>query len=67
MQQAVMVARGGEVCFWRIGDDIYRTTGTVPGVDVYGLPMGRRFECSTLHWERFRGVYTWAIDVETAA
>lgn len=60
---ATLIAQAGETRFWRAGEDVYRTSGTVPGMDTYGLPMGRRWECSAEQWTRFRNVYAWAEDV----
>lgn len=65
MPNATLIAESGEIRFWRVGTDVYRTTGsTAP--DSYGLPMGRRFECSIAHWERFRELFAWAQDVSAA-
>lgn len=63
---ARIIARSedGQVAFWAAGDDVFRVTGTCPGLDTYGLPMGRRWECSASHWELAReSVYGWAADV----
>ena len=53
-----------EVTFWSDGVDIWRVTGPFVGLDTYGLPMGRRWECAATQWPRVRGVlYAWAADV----
>lgn len=45
--------------FWKIGSEIYRVQPNSP-LDVDGLPMARRWECSHRHWIHFREVYSWA-------
>lgn len=48
--------------FWLVGSEVYR----VPlgaGTDTTGQPMGKRWECSLVHWERYRAIYAWTVDV----
>ena len=52
------------VDFWRINGDVYRAPRNA-GKDSWGLPMGKRWECSLDHWNRYRQVYAWAVDVKT--
>jgi hypothetical protein len=48
--------------FHLVEGDVYRVkAGWSP--DVYGLPMGMRWECSLEHWNRYRNsVFSWVID-----
>lgn len=48
--------------FWAIGSEVYRAPLGI-GLDTYGCPMGKRWECSVEHWQRYRAVYSWAEDV----
>tara|TARA_R110000868_G_scaffold79604_12_gene226410 strand:+ start:405 stop:1310 length:906 start_codon:yes stop_codon:yes gene_type:complete len=50
--------------FWQIGDEVYRATRGA-GLDSWGAPMGKRWECSFAHWQRYRVVYNWAVDLKT--
>jgi hypothetical protein len=63
---AVEVARGEGWSFWQIGDQVYRSANN-PGFDTDGLPLGRRWESSIDHWNRYRVVFAWAVDVAVAA
>lgn len=62
MAKAVEMARGAGWSFWMVGGEVYRAT-TGSDMDTYGHPMGKRWECSVTHWERYRAVYSWAQDV----
>lgn len=62
--RAKRIATGDGVDFWRIGDDVYRAP-TDAGIDIYGLPMGKRWECSYRHFQQYRdSVFGWAKDVK---
>ena len=59
---AKKIAVGESWEFWQIGDDVYRSAvGT--GMDIYGHPMAKRWECSRSQWDHFRAVFGWANDV----
>lgn len=60
--KSAILARGNGTEFWRIGDQVFRVTGSTV-MDVDGLPMSRRWECSLDHWKRFRSIYEWVSDV----
>ena len=64
---AKLIAKGGsiecdDIGFWQAGDDVYRAPVDAK-LDTYRLPMGRRWECSIAHWQRFRSVFAWTVDV----
>lgn len=48
----LVIAKGGDVRFWQIGSEVYRTSDREIAFDIYGEPMGKRWECSIEHWER---------------
>jgi ribosome-binding factor A len=52
----------GSLEFHLVEGDVYRVkAGWSP--DVYGLPMGMRWECSLEQWNRYRNsVFSWVID-----
>ena len=56
------IASADECDFWKIGKEIFRVK--IPyELDTWGLPMGRRWECSEAHWIIFRHtVFSWARD-----
>jgi len=45
--------------FVLIGSDVYRVSANWKP-DADGHPMGKRWECSFEHWNRYRQVYSWA-------
>lgn len=61
-RKAKKIAVGGQVEFWQIGDQVYRVAAGGP-MDIYGLPMSRRWECSLAHWQHYRAIYDWVTDV----
>jgi len=48
--------------FWQIGTEVDRCRKNEGLLDTWG-PMGKRWECSIAHWERYRDVFGWATDV----
>ena len=47
--------------FFDIEGQVYRAPKGA-GVDTAGLPMGKRWECSRAHWERYRvSVFAWVV------
>ena len=59
-----LVAVGCGTEFWLCGVEVYRvlTDGRPTNLDTDGLPMGRRWECASDHWMRYRDVFSWAQD-----
>lgn len=55
------IASGAGWDFVLIGIEVYRVAGGW-AIDAVGHPMGKRWECSLDHWNRYREVYSWAID-----
>jgi hypothetical protein len=58
-----VLAEGNGTQFWLIAEQVYRVTGSTV-MDVDGLPMSRRWECSLDHWNKFRKIYDWVSDVK---
>ena len=47
----------GQVSYWQHGDNIYRLNEYEPvQFDIYGLPLGARWECSRDHFDAWRNV-----------
>lgn len=59
---ATKIAAGEGWGFWLIGEEVYRAPEPT-GLDIYGHPMGKRWECDQQQWARFRAVFAWAPDV----
>ena len=63
------IAAGEGWDFWHIGRDVYRAP-TGAALDTFGHPMGKRWESSREHWDRYRGyagtqrLFHWAEDVD---
>lgn len=50
------------IAFWQIGSDVFRAP-LGAALDTVGHPMGKRWEASIAHWQRFRSsVFGWAKD-----
>lgn len=58
----MIIAAGEGWAFWLIGGEVFRAP-VGDGLDIWGCPMARRWECSIAHWRRFRAVFAWAADV----
>lgn len=58
----MIIATGEGWSFWLLGAEVYRARAGV-GLDVWGAPMDRRWECSHAYWLRFRAVFGWAVDI----
>ena len=61
MERATLIRQSddGAVRLWKHGADILRTTGDVGGFDIYGKPLGARWECTVEHLERYAEVFSW--------
>lgn len=64
-QPPTPIAEGDGTTFWLIAGEVYRAP-TGAGLDTFGHPMGKRWECNHAHWKRFREVYSWAEDLPAA-
>jgi hypothetical protein len=62
MLSAKIIATNGEVDFWEINGHVYRAS-TNAEKDIWGLPNGKRWECSISHWKIYRNVFSWVKDV----
>jgi hypothetical protein len=62
--QRIATSKEHNTDFWRIGDDVYRAPRGI-GMDTQGYPLSKRWECSFEHWNRYRQVYSWAVDLKT--
>jgi hypothetical protein len=58
-----IIATNGEVDFWYIENQIYRSKPNSI-LDIYGLPQDRRWECSYKHWLIYKdSVFSWVDQV----
>ena len=47
----------GTVSYWEHGEEVYRLNEYEPvEFDIYGLPMGARWETNFFNWERFKAI-----------
>jgi len=54
-----IIATNGEVDFWYIDGDVYRSKSNAV-LDIYKLPQDKRWECSFNHWKIYRDtVFSW--------
>lgn len=60
------IAPEDNIAFWLIGSEVYRAPMNTM-MDTVGMPMGKRWECSFDHWQRYRKVFNWAQDVNEDA
>jgi hypothetical protein len=45
---------GGLISYWLLYGEVYRLSEYEPvQFDIYGLPLGARWECSKFHWDKF--------------
>lgn len=50
----------GKVSFWQQGENVYRLNEYEPvRFDVYGLPLGARWECTRKHYEAYSYLFQW--------
>lgn len=63
--KAQPIATTDSVSYWQIGNDVFRAPfpwGVAAmlesNYDVYGHPLGKRWECTRSHWNRFRTIYS---------
>ena len=57
-----VIASGEGFDFWQIGDEVYRALANT-SLDIHQAPSAKRWECSLSHWQHYRAVYSWAVDV----
>ncbi len=51
---ATLQTDNGVVSYWRKNDEVYRLSEYEPvQFDIYGNPLGARWECSLMQWDRF--------------
>ena len=63
-----LIAKSDTVGFFLIDGQVFRASVNVDGtpkhgLDAYGHPMDKRWECEHSHWEAFRSVFSWAEDI----
>jgi hypothetical protein len=59
MLENQIIATNGEIDFWYIEGQIYRTSSNSK-MDIYGYPMGKRWECSYKQWLIYKDtVFSW--------
>lgn len=58
------LAAGAGWDFVLFGSEVYRVRSEW-SPDSQGFPMGARWECSLVHWTRFRAIYDWVKDIES--
>ena len=66
--KSILLAKSDTVGFFLIDGQVFRALVDVDGtpkngVDVYGHPMDKRWECDHTRWQAFRSVFSWAEDV----
>jgi hypothetical protein len=54
----MLIATYGSQEFWQAGDQVYRVqTGNHGWLTDSGIPANARWECSRIHFDRFRAVF----------
>ncbi len=47
----------GMVSYWQNGEEVYRLNEyEIVQFDIYGLPLGARWETNTIHWNQFKNL-----------
>ena len=59
MKQAIRLETvqtdNGKVSYWEHGEEVYRLNEYEPvQFDIYGLPLGARWETNRFHWNEFK-------------
>ncbi len=48
----------GKISYWLMNDQVYRLNEYEPvKFDIYGMPLGARWECSLSHFEEFQKLF----------
>jgi hypothetical protein len=54
---ATVQTDAGKVSYWEHGEEVYRLSEYEPvQFDIYGLPLGARWETNRFHWDDFKAV-----------
>lgn len=55
---ATIPTETGKVSYWQHGEEVYRLNEYEPvQFDIYGLPLGARWETNAFHWNDFKRLF----------
>jgi hypothetical protein len=65
---ATIQTDNGTVSYWEHGEEVYRLNEYEPvQFDIYGLPLGARWDMNIFNWPQFKALYPADFMVENEA